>query len=295
MEVPMLSRSILSFATVFIFAACGEKSDTDFDSGGEAAADGGSGDNGNADGVGDDGGDDDGGDDGPADPMTASISGTLVDQSGAPLTSADIKLCTQLQCKTTEPDESGAFAFPDIEGATFAFEVKGHAANSATIMTFIELEMEEVLTFDTPMMVPTFISSDDLGSTDTIEVDGGLKINVTPDYNLPFGTEVEEKLKGVKMDPTTAGLPLDDVSGEMVGLWYLGTWDIGADPAWTFTIDSGSLDGVEAGDTLKVMSGDYFGVSWVDEGTATVGEDGSVTADAGTGISFLSTLVLIKE
>jgi hypothetical protein len=280
----MLSRSILSFATVFVFAACGEKSDTDFDSGGEAAADGGSGDNGNADGVGDDGGDDDGG---------ASISGTLVDQSGAPLTSADIKLCTQLQCKTTEPDESGAFAFPEIEGATFAFEVKGHAANSATIMTFIELDMEEVLTIDTPVMVPTFISSGDLGSTNTIVVDGGLNINVTPDYTLPFGAEVEEKLKGVKMDPATAGLPLDDVSGEMVGLWYLGTWDTGADPAWTFTIDS--LDGVEAGDTLKVMSGDYFGVSWVDEGTATVGEDGTVTADAGTGISFLSTLVLIKE
>jgi len=290
----MLARSILSFAAVFAFAACGEKSDTDFDSGEDAAVDGGSGDNGNADGIGDDGGDDGGGDDGPADPMTAALYGSLVDGSGAALANADIKLCTSLQCKTAEPDANGAFEFVDIEGAMFAFEVKGHAENSATIMTFIELDMEEVHTIAEPVMVPTFSSTADLGSTTTITVDGGLNISATADgYELPFGTDVEEKLKGVKMDPATAGLPMDDVSGEVVGLWYLGTWDTAIDPAWTFTIDE--LAGVEAGDTLKVMSGDYFGITWIDEGTATVGDGGSVTADAGTGISFLSTLVLIKE
>ena len=43
------------------------------------------------------------------------------------------------------------------------------------------------------------------------------------------------------------------------------------------------------------MTGDYFGVSWVNEGTATVGPDGSITSDPGMGMSFLSTLVLIRE
>jgi hypothetical protein len=280
---------MLSLAVLMSLAACSTKEDTN-DTGTEEVTDDGGGDDGSAD----DGGADGGGDDGPTDPMTAALYGSLVDGNGNVLTTADIKLCTALQCKTAEPDETGAFEFVDIEGATFAFEVKGHQDNSATIMTFIELDMEEVLTIEEPVKVPTFVSSADLGSTNTITVDGGLNISATASgYTLPFGTEVEEKLKGVQMDPTTAGLPMGDVSGEVVGLWYLGTWDTAIDPAWTFTIDA--LDGVEAGDTLKVMSGDYFGVTWIDEGTATVGDDGAVTADAGTGISFLSTLVLIKE
>jgi len=271
-------------------AACGTK-DEGSDSGGEEVIDdGGSGGGGTTG-----GGTDAGGDEGSDDPMTAALYGSLIDEAGTAMSSADVKLCTSLQCKTTEPDANGDFSFVDIEGAYFALEVKGNQADSATIMTFIELDMEEVDTIDTPIMVPSFNSSADLGTTTTIAVDGGLNIDATADgYTLPFGTTVEEKLKGVKMaNIPAAGLPMDEVQGEVVGLWYLGTWDTAIDPAWSFTIDS--LEGVAEGDTLKVLTGDYLGVSWVEEGTATVGADGSVTADANTGISFLSTLVLIKE
>jgi len=225
--------------------------------------------------------------------MTAALYGSLIDASGASVSEADIKLCTSLQCKTAWPDSSGNFEFVDIESATFALEVKGEWEESATIMTFIELDMAEVHTIETPIVLPSFASSADLGSTTTITVDGGLNISVTPDYTLPFGTSVEDKLKGIKMNPATAGLPMDEVGGELVGLWYLGTWDTAIDPAWSFSIDT--LAGVEPGERLKVMTGDYLGVSWVDEGTATVQWDGSVTADMGTGISFLSTLVFIRE
>lgn len=280
-------------------AACGSKSDDDDnDSGFE--------DNTDADGTGSDGGTDDGGTDGGADdggddssdPMTAALYGSIVNENGAAMTAADVKLCTALQCKTAEPDGEGNFEFVDIEGATFALEVKGEASDSATIMTFIELPSETVRTIETPIVVPTFKSTNALGSTTTIEVDGGLNISANSNYELPFGTEVEESLKGVKMDADTAGLPLDGIEGEVVGLWYLGTWDTKIDPGWSFTIDGltvSEMEDVAAGDSLTVLTGDYFGVSWVNEGTATVGEGGEVTSDAGTGISNLSTLILIKE
>ena len=127
----------------------------------------------------------------------------------------------------------------------------------------------------------------------TVTVDGGLNVSVDANYTLPFGTDMDDILKGVKMEPASAGLPLDGLDGELVGLWYLGTWNTEVDPAWAFSIDS--LEGVAAGDTLKVITGDYLGNVWIEEGTATVAEDGSISSDAGTGISFLSTLLLIKE
>ena len=285
-------NALFSLLTLMLLTACGSKGDDADTSGEEVAGDDGAG---GGDGGGDDGGTHGGGDDGPEDPMTAALYGSVVDGNGDALGGADVKLCTALQCKTATAGSDGAFEFVDIEGATFALEAKGTVDGSATIMTFIELDMEEVLTIEDPIMVPAFVSSADLGSTTTIAVDGGLNISATADgYTLPFGTDVEEKLKGVKMtDIGAAALPMGDVQGEVVGLWYLGTWDTAIDPAWSFTIDS--LEGVEEGDTLKVMTGDYFGISWVDEGTATVGAGGAVTADAGTGISFLSTFVLIKE
>ena len=285
----MRMNTAIALTLALSIAACSGK-DEDQDTGGDEVTDDGGDEETEEDNT--DGGDDDGGDD-SSDPMTAALYGSIVDESGAVMTMAGVKLCTPLQCKTTEPDADGNFEFVDIEGATFALEVKGDHDGSATMMGFIELAMEEVRTLEAPIVVPDFRTSDNLGATRTVAVDGGLNISVDDGYEPPFGADVEEKLKGVKMaDPSTSGLPLDGIDGDVVALWYLGTWNTAVPGGWSFTIDS--LDGVAEGDTLTVLTGDYFNSSWVNDGTATVGADGIVTADAGTGITFLSTLVLVK-
>ena len=299
----MRTRSLFVLSLVFSLTACGSKdddgaSDSWEDADGEEDNDTNTG---ATDGGGDDGGDDGGTTGGggtpggidPNDPMSAALYGSLIDEGGNPIDAADVKLCTQYQCKTATPNESGAFEFVDIEGALYALEIEGEAADSAIVMTFIDLAMEEVRSIETPIVIPTYRTSASLGSTSTIVVDGGLNVSADGNYTLPFGTNLEEQLSGVKMDPTTAGLPVDGFDGEVVGLWYLGTWNTEVDPAWPFSVDA--LEGVEAGDSLKVITGDYLGNNWVEEGTATVEDDGSVSSDPGTGLSFLSTLVLIKE
>ena len=292
----MRINPLLILPLFLTIAACGSKGDTS-DTSSDVATDDGSGSEtgGGSGGSGESGGGSGGetGGDDSSDPMTAALYGSIIDEDGAAMTAAEIKLCTPLQCKTADPDGEGNFEFVNIEGAIFALEIKGEQDNSATIMTFIDLPMETVRTIDTPIVIPTFKTSGNLGSTGTVSVDGGLNISVDANYTLPFGTEMEDKLKGVKMDVATAGLPFDDIDGEVVGLWYLGTWNTEIESGWSFSVDT--LDGVTEGDTLKVLTGDYLGNAWVDEGTATVGADGSVTSDAGTGITFLSTLVLIKE
>ena len=294
----MRINPFLILTLVLTITAC-ETKDDDGDSGSWEATgsdDDGSGGSGDTDGGTADGGTDGGGTEGGIDsndPMTAALYGSIIDEAGVAIGEADIKLCTPLQCKTTTPDASGNFEFVNIEGALFALEIKGETENSAVILTFIDLAMEETRTIDTPIVIPTYRSSGTLGSTTTIAVDGGLNVSADANYTLPFGTGMEDKLSGVKMDPATAGLPVEGLGGEVVGLWYLGTWNTEVDPAWSFSIDT--LEGVSAGDSLKVVTGDYLGNTWVQEGTATVGADGSVTSDGDTGLSFLSTLLFIKE
>ena len=285
----MRINPFLVLPLILTIAACGTKED-DSDTSAEAATDDGSGSGDEGSGSG--GGSETGGDD-SADPMTAALYGSIIDEDGEAMAAAEIKLCTPLQCKTADPDGEGNFEFVNIEGAVFALEIKGEEDNSATIMTFIDLPMESVRTIEAPLVIPTFKTSGDLGSTTSIAVDGGLSVSVDANYTLPFGTDMEDKLKGVKMDAATAGLPFDGVDGDVVGLWYLGTWNTEIESGWSFSVDA--LDGVTEGDTLKVLTGDYLGNTWIEEGTATVGADGSVTSDAGTGITFLSTLVLVKE
>jgi hypothetical protein len=87
-------------------------------------------------------------------------------------------------------------------------------------------------------------------------------------------------------------LPVDNIQGEIVGLWYLGFWNTVLDPAWAISV--AGLEGVSEGDVLQILTGDYLHVEWVDGGTLTVGSDGVATSDPGSGINFLSTLLVIK-
>ena len=54
---------------------------------------------------------------------------------------------------------------------------------------------------------------------------------------------------------------------------------------------------VSAGDTIQVLSGDYFGFGWDIGGTVTATADGEVTLsnEDCKGIHFLSTLLLVKQ
>ena len=287
----MHNPTTLFLTLALSLAACGSK-DSDDDTGATEVIDDEGGEEALDESDNDEGGTDEGGDD-SSDPMTGTVSGSIVDEAGAVMNVANVKLCTPMLCRTTEPDNEGNFEFIELEEATFALEIKSDDENSATMMGFIDLSMEEARTLDEPIVVPNFRTSDNLGSTRTIAVDGGLNVSVDPGYEPPFGINVEEKIKGVHVvDPSTSGLPIDGIEGEIVGLWYLGTWNTLVPAGWSFTIDS--LPGVAEGESLTVLTGDYASSSWVNEGTATVGADGSITADEGTGITFLSTFVLVR-
>ena len=63
-------------------------------------------------------------------------------------------------------------------------------------------------------------------------------------------------------------------------------------PKWSFQVRNSDLP---AGTSLNILNSSYYDGKWLNAGTATVGEDGVIRADDDSGISTLSTLILIKE
>ena len=76
-------------------------------------------------------------------------------------------------------------------------------------------------------------------------------------------------------------------------MWYLGNFDSYADPAWSFSVDNLEL-GLSEGEQVEIYLADYEHQEWKSGGTATVDADGVLHTDADSGISILTTLVLVQ-
>jgi len=207
---------------------------------------------------------------------------------------ARVNLCSTLQCKPTSLDASGNFSYTGLGGNNYAIDVEPHGDGEATILTFISIAQEEIRTFEQPILVPHYETELSVDSAGPVAIGDSLTIEVDPDgYTPPFGFESEgTEVSGVHIDVAESGLPVDNIQGEIVGMWYLGFWNTSLDPAWAISVTG--LEGVSEGDVLQIKTGDYLGVQWIDGGTLTVGSDGSATSDPGSGINFLSTLLVIK-
>ena len=96
-------------------------------------------------------------------------------------------------------------------------------------------------------------------------------------------------MASVGVDPSAAGLPFGDISGEVVAMWYMGpaNADVGD---WAFSV---SGLGLTEGEQLQAYNASYFGFEWVDIGTVTADASGIAHSDGG--LKHLSTLILVRE
>ena len=212
--------------------------------------------------------------------------GTLADSSNT-----RIHMCSE-GCKIAQWGENG-FCYsegvlgPDI----YSFKVVPFGLEShATTLSFVTIGEEDVI-LDDPIVVPEFTHFQDI-EDGVFDAGNGLNIEVISE-GYEFNVDSGVQLTSVSVDPFNSGLPLNGLdTGSIVGMWYLGTFDVFISPVWSFEVHD---TGLPVGSTVKILSGSYSERKWVDEGTATVDEDGVLRTDLDSRISILSTLVLIEE
>lgn len=225
----------------------------------------------------------------------ATVRGTVQYADGSPAPGLQVRLC-YYSCKTYDSDASGGFEYIDVEGGvTHTLQaVQLGDTEWAIPNALVTLDPDADRTLDTAFTIVEYSTKVALSGQATIEGDGitieadeaGYVSGIySPD---PSNTWVAT----VEIDPSLAGLPADGMAGTPIAMWYLGNFDAEIDPPWGFT--AADTHGLEAGTKLDIYALDNIGKQWLSGGTATVGE-GGITADSGSGIPRLTTLILVPQ
>jgi hypothetical protein len=226
---------------------------------------------------------------------TTALFGTAVLEDASTITHGIVRMCA-LVCITADIESDGSFAFEGLDAMQYAFEATIEGENNyATTLGFVSLAPDETLTLSAPVVIPVFTDTATVSTASDYTIGDDLVITADPDaYDPPLGTPADtpKTLSGVSMDPAGSGLPIEVIDGEIVGMWYLGPWTTETEPAWPFTATV--AHDLAEGDQVNILVGDYYGLEWSDAGTATVGADGTITSDSGSGITILSTLLLVR-
>jgi hypothetical protein len=205
-----------------------------------------------------------------------------------------MRLC-HYTCKTQNTAADGTYTFTEAEAFnhTLAAVILGNE-DVAVPHAIVELSDMEVLDLTAPMVLPGWDTKDDLAAARTIS-GGDLSIDADPDA-MSFGAyspSFEPYVAIKRMDPAAVGLPWDTLPGAPVALWYLGTFDVTVSPAWPFTVNDDL--GLPVGTTLQIWSTSNEDKVWIQTGTATVQEGGLIRSDDGSGLTKLTTMVLVAE
>ncbi|MAA77826.1 MAG: hypothetical protein CL916_01090 [Deltaproteobacteria bacterium] len=195
-------------------------------------------------------------------------------------------------CTMASWGENG-FCYPEgtLSPGIYSFKVVpfGHD-NHATPLGFVTIEEENVV-LEQPVMVPEFESTSDVVDG-VFDAGNGLEIDVVADGFTPY-MGGDDFISAVPVDPKEIGLPINGLNPDnIVGMWYLGSFDADVYPSWSFQVKN--LD-LPVGSTVKILNSSYTDRKWLDVGSATVGEDGILYSDADSGIEILSSILLLKE
>ena len=212
--------------------------------------------------------------------------GTLADR-----TNTRIHMCSG-SCQIAQWGDDG-FCYPEgeLSPGVYAFKVIPTGfEDHATPLTMITIGADDLI-LEEPVYVPEFSRTDDLVDG-VFEAGNGLEIKVVSEQFTPY-FDGDDYIAAVDVDPMESGLPLFGIdTDKIVGMWYLGAFDAEISPMWSFEVYE---TGLPAGTTLKIMNASYSDRKWLDVGTATVADDGVLYTDADSGLSVLSTLILIEE
>ena len=194
-------------------------------------------------------------------------------------------------CYVAAWGDDGTFCFRKgvLEPGVYSFDTvpTGDGAEAyATPMAFIEIKPEtDVLSLDQPVVIPTFTATQS-AADGAFDAGGGLIINV--DTSSFEG----ESISAVPVDPAQIGLPITEISGAVLGAWFLGPFDESTgDTPWSISM-TGS--GLNEGDQVQLYNSSYDDHAWLDAGTATVNADGLLESDEGAGIQYLSGLIIAQ-
>ena len=224
----------------------------------------------------------------------AYLNGIVVWADGSAAEGLQMRLCHS-SCYVASSDADGVYEFPGVEASAYTLQaVVTGDETYGTPTTPITLEADTTRELGA-WVVPQFTTSETITGASEVELEGGLTVTADPDAvsRGTYSVSDEASVWSVRVEPDEAGILLEGIEGTVVGLWYLGNYDLQLEPAWSL---GGVLElGLDAGTELQVWTASNADKGWSDNGVVTVGENGTLTQSEGVGLSQLTTLLLVQE
>lgn len=225
------------------------------------------------------------------------LEGRLVDGAGVPLVDVIVTMCREV-CKAERTDGDGAFAHA-VSPGTWSMEVTIEPGNTdstwSTPLAPVSIVLDETRSLEAPLVVPQLGPRVALAGAGRVDLGDGLALLADPaGWEAPvLDPDADPWVAAVGLDPATAGLPMEGLEGEPLGLWYVAPTDSHLATPWRLEITNtwGLLPGAEA----TVWVSDYSSQSWVSAGAVRVSEDGgSLVSDEDAGLPVLGSVVLLR-
>lgn len=239
---------------------------------------------------------------GPTPGRSGDLSGIISSVDGQALEDADIRLCRGLACRFGDSDDAGFYAFADVHVDKHAFEIKPPADNKDLATAFVPLVFDQDEIRDINVVLPLIESTLSLPATsESLEVAPGVFLTVGVDDLEPPGVIGDDatEIMGTTVD-RDHWMPIDDPDGvgisedNILAMWYLGPFDYQATNSGLPIAVSNDELALPVGHTFRVYAGSYFEATWLDAGTLTVNEDGSMlTGDAL--LPLIGTIILVDS
>jgi hypothetical protein len=217
----------------------------------------------------------------------SSFSGSI-DEVGAPLVGADLRLCRGLLCRNGTTDDAGAYVFGGVPPEWHSFEIVAEPG-MATALVPILFDCATDRSVDVDVL-PLDADSPLGGSPAEHPVGDGLYLTVgLNDLEPPLFSDPAEAVAGVRV-PEESWIPFDGVEGTVLAMWYLAPFDYHAIPAGGLPLRIENQWGLADGTALEVYVGSYTDSQWLSAGTVSV-EGADLN---GAALPLLSTVILVQ-
>lgn len=214
--------------------------------------------------------------------VTATMSGTVHDADGNGIEGARVNMCRSL-CYTTATDAAGAYSL-SIPPETYSLHVEPLVDGLSDPQVPHTLLDDATLDIAVPAVGTEYqLTSNRIER----EIAPGLFVAAQlGDLTILFEDD-PTSMSGVRVDEGDR-LPIDDLSGDVVAMWYLEPWSADCDPGIPVRVSN--FFGATLGSTYELWQASYDGFGWVKVGDLT--EDGGFL-QGGLTLTKIETLALV--
>jgi hypothetical protein len=227
-------------------------------------------------------------------PGQGAFGGRVVDDEGSPLEDILVNLCAE-SCYAQRTDADGRWTH-ELPADRYSLELLEGDPSAPTRgwpLAPVTVVEGETHILEDDVLMPVLTHHHTIDTDRWLEVGEGLDLFVDPNtWTAPdlAPEDAEPWVAGVRVDPATAGLPLEGLEGTVVAMWYLAPLDTRPTGEWPVRLE-GEL-GLAPGTEAALMVADYDARAWVAFSTVSVDEEGAVRT-ANSPLPVLSTVVLV--